>query len=266
MAGFKPIRRYRLTFVCENTLSNLWTIRLSRTRAWLLGILAVLAICALLTLLFWATPLGNFLPGYMKPEERTTTVNVSLRLDSLLEARQAENAWLDNVLAIIGGEEPTLAPDTASAPTSADTLLTASDAERRFVDSWLERERFNLNVLTPAAASGMLFQSPVAAMKIDSVAGPALLMQAPAAAAVHAISEGTIIDTHLNTSDGLWTVLITHPNDFISRYDGLDILAVKSGQKVASGHALGKLPRSGTLRLTLLRAGTPLDPRPLLRR
>ncbi len=265
MAGFKPIRRYRLTFACENTLSNLWTLRLSRARAWSLGLLAVAAIGALLTLLFWATPLGNLLPGYMKPEERTTTVNVSLRLDSLLEAQQAENAWLNNVLNIIGGQEPIITPDTASAPASADTLLTASDAERRYVNTWLEQERFNLNVLTPVAASGMLFQSPVSAMKIDSIAGPALLMQAAASAPVHAISEGTIIDTHLNPADGLWTILITHPNDFISRYDGLDALTVKPGQKVAAGHALGRLPRTGHLRLTLLRAGTPLDPRPLLR-
>lgn len=256
-------KRYRLTFINENTFNAVWSLRLSRTRAWLLGGLSLAAFIALIVALLWLTPLGNYLPGYMKPEQRRNSVESALRVDSLLVRSQQNNAWLTNVRAILEGTTDTV--ETAIEPLSgSDTLLTASEAERNFVEAWTDRERFNLSVITPVVSSSMAFIPPVnAAMAADS-ATTTLNMLAPRHAPVVAIYAGTVIDVHTDIPSGTQSVIIQHPNDFISRTDGLSDVMVTTGRKIPTGQAIGRTDATGRLSITIWHDGTPIDPRTLL--
>lgn len=258
--GYKPTKRYRLTFISENTLSTLWTLRLSRLKAWLLGGLCVAAIGALIALLFGATPLGSILPGYMKPAERRSQIENALRLDSLSERQQMMSQWIVNLEAILTDSiAPTAIPQSVDAVD--DTLISASEAERKFVDDWTERERFNLTQTTPAAASGINFRLPLATeLRRDTITGPALQIESTRGATVMAIQGGMVIDSHIDIASGRHVVLIQHPMDFVSRYEGLARSFVTTGQPIQPGAALGLLGDDALLRLTLYRAGTPLIP------
>lgn len=258
--GYKPTKRYRLTFISENTLNTLWTLRLSRLRAWILGALCVAAIGALIALLFGLTPLGSILPGYMKPSERRSQIENALRLDSLAERQQVMNQWIDNLEAILTDSiAPAAIPEAIESV--GDTLLAASDAERQFVNDWTERERFNLTQTAPAAASGINFRLPLATeLRRDTIAGPALQIESTRNATVMAIQGGTVIDSHVDLSSGRHVVLIQHPMEFVSRYEGLGRSFVATGQPVQPGAAIGLLADEALLRLTLFRAGTPLIP------
>ena len=258
--GYKPTKRYRLTFISENTLNTLWTLRLSRLKAWLLGGLCVAAIGALIALLFGLTPLGSILPGYMKPSERRSQITNALRIDSLAERQQVIDQWVENLEAIL---TDSIAPAAISeiSETVTDTLLAASEAERRFVSDWTERERFNLTQTTPAAASGINFRLPLATeLHRDTLSGPSLQIESTRQATVMSIQGGTVVDAHVDIASGRHVILVQHPMDFVSRYEGLARSFVTTGQPIQPGAALGLLGDDARLRLTIYRAGMPLLP------
>ena len=80
---FKTTKRYRLTFVNENTFNAVWTIKLSRAKVWFLSLVTVAAITALILWMILATPMSNLLPGYLLPSQRAQHINNTLRVDSL---------------------------------------------------------------------------------------------------------------------------------------------------------------------------------------
>ncbi len=250
-----------MTFVSENTLNTLWTLRMSRTRAWIFGALCVAAVGALVALLFGLTPLGSILPGYMRPDQRRAQIESGLRIDSLLERQAVQTAWIENIEAILTGDVDTAATASATeaVPEIADTLIPASAAERKFVEEWTERERYNLTLVNPAVASTMSFRQPVATvLRRDTLSGPAIRIETTREATVNAIQGGTVIDSHLDVASGRQSIIIQHPNEFISRYDGIAKSFVTIGQRVQPGTAIGILGSDGTMTLTIWRAGTPL--------
>lgn len=256
--GFKTTKRYRLTFVSENTLNTLWTLRMSRARAWLFGALCVAAVGALVALLMGLTPLGSILPGYMRPDQRRAQIENGMRLDSLLELQAVQTAWIENVQAILTGAVDSVSP-AVEVPAVGDTLIDASAAERKFVDGWTERERYNLSVVTPVVASAMSFRAPVPTiLRRDSVAGSATRIESTRNATVGAIHSGTVLDAHLDVASGKWVVIIQHPNEFVSRYEGLKQCFVTTGQRLQTGASLGLLDSDGLMELTLWRSGSPL--------
>lgn len=258
--GYKPTKRYRLTFISENTLNTLWTLHLSRLKAWVLGGLCVAAIGALIALLFGLTPLGSILPGYLKPSERRSQIDNALRLDSLEERQQVMTQWIDNLEAILTDSIPSGAVVESSEAVN-DTLIGASEAERKFVNDWTERERFNLTQTAPAAASGINFCLPLATeLRRDTLAGPSLQIESTRGTTVMAIQGGTVIDSHVDIASGRHVILVQHPMDFVSRYEGLARSFVATGQPIAPGAALGLLGDDSRLRLTIYRAGKPLLP------
>ncbi len=247
--GIKITKRYRLTFVSENTLNTLWTLRLSRSRAWLLGALCVAAIAALLALLFGLTPLGSILPGYMKPSQRRVQIQSALRIDSLMERQEIQSAWIENFEAILTDSLAAARPPEAPSEVD-DTLLTASAREREFVEKWTERERYNLSASTPAAASAMSFREPLAVvLRTDTLNSSTRRLQSTRCATVMAIHAGTVVDSHVDIASGRDVVLIQHPMDFVSRYEGLAHSFVTVGQRVQAGAAIGLLPEEATLTL-----------------
>jgi murein DD-endopeptidase MepM/ murein hydrolase activator NlpD len=78
---------------------------------------------------------------------------------------------------------------------------------------------------------------------------------------ISAIYRGTVINIYRN-SDDLYTIIVQHPNDFISVYDGLTTVFVKKGYKVQSGERLAHAGERGdaTFRFELWHNGAELNP------
>lgn len=86
--------------------------------------------------IIWFTPLKNQLPGYMPVEQRSESEIAVLELDSLEAVYRINQAYIDNMAAILDGNLPaTVIPDTLSAalPLEIDSLLLPSEIEREFV-------------------------------------------------------------------------------------------------------------------------------------
>lgn len=250
--GLRIRKRFRLVFVNDNTLNTVWTLRLTRARVWLLSGLCFAAIAALVVCIVVWSPASYLLPGYMRPEQRLTTVNNTLRLDSLLDATARQQLYINNIMEILTGSDSINAVSKVLPAESGDTLMTATESERAFVDDWRQRERANLSVLTPIVAEGMMFRIPVVGATI-AAAGDTLLAQRRAP--VVAIQDGMIIDARVDAATGRTTITLQHANDFISIYGALSDATVGPGRRVVAGQVLGHVTDDGRLPLTVWHMG-----------
>lgn len=237
--------RYRLSMVNESRMSTLWSLGGTRRQMTLAAIVFFFAVTIAGGALISVTPLRTLLPGYLKRSQRYQMVEVSTRLDSLGHIAAVNNMYLDNMVAILNDEidldsiQRVYNDSINRLQLPVDSLLATSDAEREFVRRYEQRERFNVSVLTPVAADGMVFFPPVSSSLARSVEPSGRLSyQLPPSTPVSAVYRGTIIDTHYEPGQG-YTIVIQHPNDFISRYTGIADLMVKQGDKVSTGTRLG---------------------------
>lgn len=258
---YKNPARYRLDFIKENTFNRLWTVRMTRVRVVIVSVAALLALVALVWAVIVFTPLRHFVPGTLRGDLRAQYLETALRLDSLEQAARANEAYLSSVLAIMKGEADTIAAPTVPAGVvSADSLVRASDAERRFVSRYEEEERFNLSVLAPIAAEGMIFASPVpSTATVEPLPSGGVSAVQPAVLPVSAVYRGSVTGLYYD-NDGRVVVTVQHPNDFVSVYSGLTDVFVNKGAKVSASQRIGHTAAGRPLVFELWHNGALLAP------
>lgn len=239
-------RRWRVEIINENTLERTWSMRLPLTRALIVGGALVAAAVSLIIVLVVFTPVGTFFTGRLPGQMRDDYMRLAMRLDSVADVARINDAYASNIVAIL--TDSVSAPDIAETQAEAipvDSLLPASEAEKRFVKQFEAREQFNLSVLSPIAAEGMIFEPPTASA---NGVGP-----------VAAVYRGTVIAAGTD-EHGRGSVMVQHPNDFISVYAPLSEVYVEKGRNVQSGQRLGLSTTEAPLLFELWHSGTPLDP------
>lgn len=260
--SYKNPAHYRLDFIKENTLNRVWSIRMTRARVIMVSCAIVAAGAALLWVFFAFTPLRQLLPGALRGDLRSRYVDTALRLDSLENAARANETYLANLMQIMRGEAHKDTSDSTALLAYSDSLLAASEAEREFVAQYESDQRFNLSVLAPLAAEGMVFNSPASAgvTVSENPSRKAIDLSGSAAMPLASIYRGTVVAI-VNRPDGLSTIIVQHPNDFISIYDGVDEVFTSRGAKVAAAQRIGHAPASGKASFELWHKGTALNPK-----
>lgn len=234
-------RRWRVDIVNENTLSRVIRVRFTGIRAYLALLASIAAVASLVIVFFTFTPVGKWIWGERSLRDRY--VEMSLRLDSINNIASIHHAYAANIAAILNDSVVVDSVASEMLPALSDTLMAASEAERQFVEKFESERRFNLSVLSPIAAEGMIFESPVARV---GEGGP-----------VMSVYRGTVIGQYVSP-DGLYTIVVQHPNDFISSYGGLNNIYVSKGAKVIAGQRIGAAENEPVFELW--RNGASLDP------
>ncbi|MDE6300231.1 MAG: M23 family metallopeptidase [Muribaculaceae bacterium] len=233
--------RWRVEIVNENTLSRVWSFRLTGLAARIAPLVVIAAVGSLIVVILAFTPAGRLLPGRLAPEERAMYADMAVRADSLERVVGVINNYASNIRAILN-DSVTPDPTELLPAQSADSLAGASEAELRFVQQFEQKERFKLSVLTPLAADGMIFEQP-----FTPQAG---------GTAVSAIFRGTVISSQW-MPEGWWSVTVQHPNDFLSVYAPLTDVYVSKGARVVAGQRIGT---GSSPSLELWHAGSEIDP------
>lgn len=268
-SDYAACRRFRIDVVNENAFMSVWSIRLSRGK--LAGCIAgvVIVICVMWTLLLSYTPLRVIMPSRIEGQMRDNYVDISLKIDSIADVAAMNDRYIGNLLTVLGGEDETVADDgqlveeiSEVRVIPVDSLMSASDTERWFMRQFEDAERLNLSVLSPIAAEGMTFYSPFPrTMEVKrSHDLKTLTVVSNGVIPVSSIYRGTIISLYHTVAEGI-TVIIQHPNDFISRYSGLTGSFVEKGDKVNAGTRIG-IDENGRapLGFELWHNGSALDP------
>ncbi len=256
--------RYRLDFIKENTFNRLWSVRMSRTRMWLATLAFFAAVGALLYVVFAFTPVRRLLPLKIEKDIRAGYMEASLRLDSLEKIVDRRAVYNDKIVAILSGRSVSdSVPPMPSAPTTQDSAaIAAREAEKRFVKTYESNSRFNVSVLAPIAAEGMDFSSPVGGMAAltRETTGPAVELSTGRSTPATAVYKGNVISV-VTSAEGLSTIVLQHPNDFISVYSGLKEVFVEKGEAVSRGARIGHAAApGGVLTFELWHKGAPLRP------
>lgn len=244
---FKTPKRFRLSFYNENTLNRIWTLKMSRGRMILSACVLFILLTAFFIFIFRFTPLKKFFPGELSVDERQQLVQNSQTIDSLINIASINDTYITNLKAIFSDDLPVdsihnLAEISKVAEENVDSLLAVSETEREFVRHYEERDKYNLAVLSPILSESMNFSAPIKTAEVvagESPTRPKFNLKADNNG-IDAIYRGTVIDSYYTPSSG-YVVIISHPNDFVSRYSGLTDVYVRKGEKVKAGSRIGSV-------------------------
>jgi hypothetical protein len=97
--------RYRLVVMNDDTFEEVIKFRLSRLSVYMALSTMFVLLVGLTVALLVLTPLKYYIPGYGKTENRTELQLLKMRTDSLQQALNYKEQYLDGLKKILGGEE-----------------------------------------------------------------------------------------------------------------------------------------------------------------
>lgn len=274
LSFWKRIRfKYKLSFINENTLEEVWSFRLSQLSVFIsLGVFAF-SLVAFTAFIIIMTPIRNYLPGYLDVEVRKEIVQNALRADSLERMIEIQNLYLKNVTGIISGtiELDSIREIDSLARIDADFEIPRSPEEEEYVKNFEQEEKYNLAVLNtnPLPVDGLFFYKPVNGMISSHYQADIHHFGVDIAAApkesVLATLDGTVMYAGYDPNQGN-VIQLQHKNGFVSVYKHNELLLKEPGEQVVAGEAIalvgntGKLSTGPHLHFELWYNGKPVNP------
>lgn len=274
LSFWKRIRfKYKLSFINENTLEEVWSFRLSQLSVFIsLGVFAF-SLVAFTAFIIIMTPIRNYLPGYLDVEVRKEIVQNALRADSLERMIEIQNLYLKNVTGIISGtiELDSIREIDSLARVDADFEIPRSPEEEEYVKNFEQEEKYNLTVLNtnPLPMDGLFFYKPVNGVISSHYQADIHHFGVDIAAAskesVLATLDGTVMYAGYDPNQGN-VIQLQHKNGIVSVYKHNELLLKEPGEQVVAGEAIalvgntGKLSTGPHLHFELWYNGKPVNP------
>ncbi len=274
LSFWKRIRfKYKLSFINENTLEEVWSFRLSQLSVFIsLGVFAF-SLVAFTAFIIIMTPIRNYLPGYLDVEVRKEIVQNALRADSSERMIEIQNLYLKNVTGIISGtiELDSIREIDSLARVDADFEIPRSPEEEEYVKNFEQEEKYNLTVLNtnPLPMDGLFFYKPVNGVISSHYQADIHHFGVDIAAAskesVLATLDGTVMYAGYDPNQGN-VIQLQHKNGFVSVYKHNELLLKEPGEHVVAGEAIalvgntGKLSTGPHLHFELWYNGKPVNP------
>lgn len=238
--------KYRLSATNENTLEEIWKIKVSMFWGGVLLLLFALTVVFVTSLIIITTPIRYYLPGYLDSEVREQAIRTAIKADSIEQQLAFQNAYLENLKEVFRGTvqvDSVKNLDTISVKED-DPLLMKSKSEVAFVQHYSDEEKYNLSILPSNSSNvmdGVIFFKPVkgyVVTKFDPAHGSyGIKIKVSSREPVSAVMEGTVIASGLDARMGN-IIQIQHKNGFMSIYKHCDILLKKAGEKVRTGEGI----------------------------
>lgn len=234
--------RYVIILEDEWRLQRVARCRVSSWRLWGLLALVLSVIAGLAVALIMLTPLRNLLPGYIPEGQRAQVESATLRVDSIKNANDVNEAYIKNILKLLDTERSPDSPESAMPRLagSTDSLITASPRERSYLQAYNNREKYNVSVLAPLAAENMAFL-PVSSRAVvaeETKESKKIKVLLPSSEGVMAIADGTVLEVVRMSKEGGGSCVIQHANGFVSRYSHLADLRIAPGSRVQAGEII----------------------------
>lgn len=238
--------KYRLSVMNENTLEEVWSIKASMFSGGVLFLLFAISLVTITSFLIIATPIRYYLPGYLDAEVREKALRAAIRVDSLQQQLNYQEAYINNLKNVFTGVldvDSVKITDTISVSEN-DPLLKRTEKEKVFVDRYEDKERYNLSVISPTATGpmeGVVFFKPLKGLVVSKF-NPSndrygIDLKVASQETVLAVLEGTVVFSGYDFTTG-YTMQIQHKNGFVSIYKNNTLLLKKVGDKVRTGEAI----------------------------
>ena len=266
--------KYKLSFINEGTLEDVWSFRLSKLSAFVTLALFACFLIAVTALIIITTPIRNYLPGYLDVEVRKEIVENALRADSLERMVAIHELYLSNVAGILSGTLPldSIRQIDSLAMNDENYEIPRSPSEEAFVKEFAEEEKYNLTVLADpekVPTDGVFFYKPVngtvSAHYEAAIRHYGVDLVAKERESVLATLDGTVVYAGFDSNQGN-VIQLQHKNGFISVYKHNALLLKEVGDIVQAGEAIalvgntGKLSTGPHLHFELWYKGNPVNP------
>ena len=266
--------KYKLSFINEGTLEEVWSFRLSKLSAFVTLALFACFLIAVTALIIITTPIRNYLPGYLDVEVRKEIVENALRADSLERMVAIHELYLSNVAGILSGTLPldSIRQIDSLATNDENYEIPRSPSEEAFVKEFTEEEKYNLTVLADpekVPTDGVFFYKPVngtvSAHYEAAIRHYGVDLVAKERESVLATLDGTVVYAGFDSNQGN-VIQLQHKNGFISVYKHNALLLKEVGDIVQAGEAIalvgntGKLSTGPHLHFELWYKGNPVNP------
>lgn len=242
-------RSYRLRIDDEAHLHTLVSRRFTLPLLCAAALGGVALCTALAVAVIVLTPLRNLLPGYLAESQRGATEEGLMRLDSLQEAMNKNAAYLANLASVLDTERtPAGIPsDSVSADTrigeNSDTLLPASERERKFVAAMRRRERFNIPVTSAGPSeAGLRLPATSALLTAASDGKDEAVLIITSEGNLQAPAEGAVVGAWYSPAERGYTITMQHEGGYVTQLLHAGTPTVAAGDKVSAGETVAFTP------------------------
>lgn len=228
------------------------------------------------------TPLREHIPGYADVSLNKQIKTLSLRADSITEQLHQKDLYLNNIKAILLGNDTLSLPNdpTAAAPstlpsTSIDTSSAISEKDSMLRAEY-DNHKYSLSSIaqtTSSAASSLNFYAPLNGTitdKFDRGSGHlGIDITAPDNEIVKSTLEGTVVIATWS-SENNYIIGIQHTNNYFSLYRHNSALIKREGDLVRAGEPIAvigksdKTPDRNGLHFEIWHNGTAINPEDLI--
>ena len=244
---FQKIKmKYKVSVLNENTLEEVFHLRMSAQRFFFTFLFILLAVLILFSTLILTTPLRQLLPDNISSDIRKEAVRNALIIDSLTEEVSFRQAYINTFRDLVTGDiiikDSLLNSDSIIAKQRDEQLLEKSMIEKEFCEEFEEEERYNISAtVNTNTNNNMVFFKPTIGnieKEFDPVNGHlGLDIKTNPSTPIVSIYQGTVLYSAY-TLDEDYFIQIIHPQGFISVYKGASNVFKKSGDIVQSGEVI----------------------------
>lgn len=274
-------KKYRIELLHNETLEKKVSFDTSINKIILVLVLSVFAVMGLTLALVAFTPLKEYIPGYADPSLNKQIKELSLRADSITEQMRQKDLYMNNIKAILEGNDTvTLISDSANAlPSTLPSTAIDVSTEISEKDSALRAEydsyKYSLSSISPSktAASTLNFYAPLNGSITDKFNRDnnhlGIDITAPDNEIVKSTLEGTVVIATWS-SESNYIIGIQHLNNYFSLYRQNSSLIKKEGDFVRAGEPIAvigkssKAPNQNSLHFEIWHNGTAINPEDLI--
>lgn len=269
--------KYRLVLMNDSTFEERFSAFLSPLNV-IAGVSAIFFLnTTIVVLILSFSPLREYIPGYSDTETRLRAMRAAVVVDSLGQAQEAQQLYLDNIQRVLRGDvfPDSTTLDGQSNPIVYNELDFSISREDSLLRTEIEsRDQYSLNPGTSSSTEflglpGVLFFPPVRGQVTSnfdsSIDHFGIDVAAKEGEAIKAVYDGVVVFSSF-TSDGGNVIQIQHSGNLISIYKHNSVLLKKVGSRVRAGESIAIIGNSGEftsgphLHFELWYNGAPLDP------
>ena len=259
---FQKIKmKYKVSVLNENTLEEVFHLRMSALRFFFTFLFILLAVLILFSTLILTTPLRQLLPDNISSDIRKEAVRNALIIDSLIDEVTFRQAYINTFRDLVTGDiiikDSLLNSDSIIAKQRDEQLLEKSQIEKDFCEEFEEEERYKISATVSYVnnnSNSLVFFKPTIGdigKKFDPINGHlgVDIITKPSTPIV-SVYQGTVLYSAYTLDDDYF-IQIIHPQGFISVYKGAANVFKKSGDIVQSGEVIAVMSEKKTKETSL---------------
>ncbi len=251
--------KFRFVVLNDVTFEEKFSLSLTRTNVWIFLSVVAFTLIFLTAAAIIYTPLKYFIPGFGDYNYRGQILQLQFKTDSLQNALDAREVWLENVVNVANGTIDSTKPPLAKGNVGDKSQINLNEVKPE--DQQLRKEvedadnyslSYNANQNSGAVdeVKQMHLMDPVDGYVTDEYDVKkehfGIDIAAKQDAPVKTVLDGKIVSANYTFETG-YVMVIQHPNNLISIYKHNSRLLKKAGDMIKAGEVIAIVGNTGEL-------------------